>query len=309
MKKTSWAGLPERGSLRFMYLGIKIMNMFGYWTGLVGGFFAVLYFFLTGPTSRRASLDYLRHLYRTHPQSTGRPNYWKAMVHHWHFALSVVDRMWFWQGQLKHFKFTRQGREHLVEKRERGILLMGAHMGNVDAMRAFSLDKGLHLNVLMYRAHAQKINALFNLLNPSTNVHVIAMDDNDFNRVFELKEKVERGEIVALLGDRPPPRGRPRMTPISFLGEEALFPQNPWILASLLECPVYLAMGMRTGLRRYHIMVEPFADKVALPRKTRQESLCRYMERYGRRLEEFCVAYPYQWFNFYDFWNQSTERS
>jgi len=302
MSQAAWAKVPERGSLWVMRTGIKILNLFGYWAGVAIGFFAALYFFATGAVSRRASRDYLRRLNQTRPDAVGPATLWRCFRHHWSFALNVIDRIWLWQGKFERFRFTWEGREFLEGARERGFLLVGAHFGSFDAMRAFSGERGLTLRVVMYRAHAQKINALFKELNPLSNAQVFELDGSDVDQIFQLQEAVDRGEIVAILGDRPAPYGKQRMTAVPFLGEPASFPQNPWILAGLLECPVYLAYGVRSGLRRYHIAVEPFADRIEIPRKVRQERLRDYMARYARRLEGLCARHPYQWFNFYDFW-------
>lgn len=67
MNQISWAQIPERGSFRLMILGIRIMNYCGYWVGVLAGYFAVLYFFITGKVSRRSSLDYLRRLHLWKP--------------------------------------------------------------------------------------------------------------------------------------------------------------------------------------------------------------------------------------------------
>ena len=48
--------------------------------------------------------------------------------------------------------------------------------------------------------------------------------------------------------------------------------------------------------------LEPFAERVELPRKERDAALREYVRRYARRLEAHCLRVPYQWFNFYDYW-------
>ena len=40
---------------------------------------------------------------------------------------------------------------------------------------------------------------------------------------------------------------------------------------------------------------------VKLDRKNREASLQAYVDNYAKVLEEICLEYPYQWFNFYDF--------
>ena len=304
MKQAVWAEIPERGTMWWMRLAIRALKLVGYWGGICFAGLAAIYFFITGTGSRRASLDYLRHLHRAQPQRIPRPTRWHAFLHHWHFSLNVVDRMWLWQGRLDLFEFIRKGRSHILELKGRGALLMGAHIGSFDALRAFSLDKGVTLNVVMYREHATKINALFQSLNPDSGVRIMQLDGSDFEEIFKLKDCVDRGELVAILADRAAPYGKKRQDSFEFLGKPAAFPQNPWILASLLECPVFMTVGLRTGWRRYHIILEPLAERVVLPRASRNQSLHAYMESYVRRLERLCCQFPYQWFNFYDFWKQ-----
>ena len=48
--------------------------------------------------------------------------------------------------------------------------------------------------------------------------------------------------------------------------------------------------------------LEPFAERIELPRRARAEHLAVWTQRYAARLEHYCCKAPYQWFNFYDFW-------
>ena len=47
---------------------------------------------------------------------------------------------------------------------------------------------------------------------------------------------------------------------------------------------------------------EPFADSVKLPRKSREEGAKAYAQQYANVLESFARRAPYNWFNFYEFW-------
>ncbi len=307
MNQVGWTQVPERGSYWMIRVAIGILRTLGYHFGQLVAFFATLYFFLTGSRSRRASRIYQEHLHRFAPTPHNRPSLANCFRHHWNFAISIMDRMYFWQGRLDRFQFTREGREHIADRKS-GILLIGAHIGSFDALRAFSHNAQLKLNVVMYRAHAQNINRMLRLLNPDAEVQVVTLDESSVDQVFLLKQRLEAGEVVAILADRPAPHGRPRTTKLPFLGELACFPQNPWILASLLECPVFLTVGLRVGPRRYHIIVEPLAERIVLQRKHREQSLHDYMERYVRRLEQICLDHPFQFFNFFDFWHsENTE--
>jgi predicted LPLAT superfamily acyltransferase len=94
------------------------------------------------------------------------------------------------------------------------------------------------------------------------------------------------------------------MLPVPFLGAEARFPVGPMAVAALLKAPVVLGFGLWLGPRRYELRFEPFAERVELPRATRDAALGVWLGRYTARLSEVCRAHPYNWFNFYDFWGE-----
>jgi predicted LPLAT superfamily acyltransferase len=116
-----------------------------------------------------------------------------------------------------------------------------------------------------------------------------------------LEDKVAKGESLFLVGDRPPASENGRTVAVPFLGREAPFPIGPIFLAHLLQCPVYLFFCIQEG-RSYHVHMEPFADRVDLPRQGRDQALKMLVARYAAAVEALCRATPFQWFNFYDFW-------
>ena len=303
MKPPLWAKIPERGSQWGIRLVLFLLNTVGYGVAMLTLLPIAGYFFVTGRAARGASLAYLQRLHQVHPEVSGPPSLWKSYLHHLHFALTLLDRLWLWQGKLEKFHFQEHGRQYLQRQDGKGMLLLGAHLGSFDALRTFALAEGFKIHIVMHRGHAQKINAVINALHPNTNLRVIELKPGDMEMVFALKDYVERGEMIAMVGDRIPPYAKQRVTWLPFLGEKAPFPQHAWLLASLLECPVCLTIGLRTGHRQYSVFAEPLAERVELPRLEREQHLQHYITQYVRRLEELCCTYPYQWFNFYDFWS------
>ena len=55
---------------------------------------------------------------------------------------------------------------------------------------------------------------------------------------------------------------------------------------------------------RYDIYFEHFADEITLDRDHRAEEIQPWMQRYAERLEHYARLAPYNWFNFYSFWDQ-----
>ena len=116
-----------------------------------------------------------------------------------------------------------------------------------------------------------------------------------------LREKISSGQDVIIMGDRTSLGSKSHNIMLPFLGCDSLFSQGPFILAGLLDCPVFLLFSMKEK-KVYKITFEHFADSLAVPRKNRSEHLKGYMEKYVARLEHYVQRYPLQWYNFYNYW-------
>jgi predicted LPLAT superfamily acyltransferase len=93
-----------------------------------------------------------------------------------------------------------------------------------------------------------------------------------------------------------------------FLGKPAPFPQGPFMLASVLEAPVYLIFGLRDDQSKhphFDVYFEHFSDGIQLPRATRQQSLQQVVQQYANRLQHYTMKAPLQWYNFFNFWELS----
>ena len=151
MKPPLWAKIPERGSQWGIRLVLFLLNTVGYGVAMLTLLPIAGYFFLTGRAARGASLAYLQRLHRVHPKVSGPPSLWKSYLHHLHFALTLLDRLWLWQGKLEKFHFQEHGRQYLQRQDGKGMLLLGAHLGSFDALRTFALAEGFKIHIVMHR--------------------------------------------------------------------------------------------------------------------------------------------------------------
>ena len=223
------------------------------------------------------------------------------------FAENLLDRMLLWSGLFKAERIEFHGREQIVAQmaEKRGGLLICSHLGNLDLGRVLSKRAGFTLTLLVHTKHAETFNRLLAHLDPESQLNLMQVTEVSPATVVLLSEKIARGEFVAIAGDRIPVSSNPRIASASFLGQMAPFPVGPYVLASLLRCPVYLLFSLRTG-RASEIHFELFRESIPLPREGRDEALATLVADYARRLEYFCLRAPLQWFNFYDFWHLST---
>ena len=303
-----WSRLGERGSVLGLKTVFACYNVLGERVARWLLYPIVGYFFISGCTARVASLDFLRRVHRANglPEPTWRDSFRHMLA----FGQAGLDKLAAWAGGVSSRQVDFPDRPELLRliNSGRGAVLIGAHLGNLEMIRALAVnERQAAVNAVVYTEHAQRFNDLLKQANADFGVNLIPVSQLGPETAILLKEKVDKGELVVIVGDRTPPTlgSRVRISHAQFFGEPAPFAQGPFILSSLLDCPVYLCFCLRekrgTG-HGYRIYLETFAERVMLPRRERQARLDLYIQHYAERLEHYCRQAPEQWFNFYDFW-------
>ncbi len=268
------------------------------------------YFLLRDHASRGPSRRYLERI-RAHPEGRrrlrGGPGFFGSYWHYHEFALQILDRMVLWGHGLSDLRMDHQGSEHLFAlKREgRGGILIGAHLGSWDMPRQLAGGHGLTLNVVMYTAHAERINHFFQSLDPTSRMRVLSPALDSVSTAFEIKACLDRGELVGIMGDRLPAGAGETPIVIDFLGLPMAFPLSPFRLACLLGVPAFLSLCLRKGDAHYEAIVRPLAEARKVPRHECDKAAAELARAWVRSLEQACLDHPYQWFNFYDTWERS----
>lgn len=291
----AWMTRPERGTVlgvRALLLFVRVFGRRG-----AGALLAVIVFYyaIFAGKARAASQAYLRRI--------GVPaGFWGSYRHIYTFARCALDRVFLVRGEVGRFRVTRTGSEHLraLKREGRGAILLGAHLGSFEAMRASGDDERLPLNILAYWHNARMISGFLRSVGSDFDARVISIDPQDTSYILAAKEAIERGELVAVLGDRV--GVNEKTVTVNFLGAPARLPAGPFTLAALLKCPIYLTFGLYHAPDRYDLYCEPFAEHLELPRGRREAATLAHAQRYADRLEHYCRLAPLNWFNFYDFW-------
>jgi predicted LPLAT superfamily acyltransferase len=259
-----------------------------------------LYFLVFSVRSRQASASYLARVLGH------RPSFGQQFRHYHTFAATILDRVFLLSGRGNELEFTLHGEPYVRDlyERRQGCLLLGAHLGSFEILRAVAWSKpNLRLYFAMYEDNAQKIRAALGALNPTIGKYVIPIGQPD--NMLCVRERIEEGAFVGFLADRLP-GDEPSMTR-TFLGGDARFPVGPFRLAAVLGCPVLTMFGVYRGERRYDVYFETLAEANGLAREDRDAWIADAITRYAQRLEERCRDAPYNWFNFYEFWDRAAK--
>ena len=292
---TDWSREPERGAKWLVATMLWLVRHAGWFAkGIVLPGITV-FFFATSPAARAASRDYLGRV-------LGRRATAVDVLRHINvFARSILDRVLMLTGSAAEYSLDISGLEHLqpVFASGRGCVLLGAHLGSFSVLRSLAKECPVPVKMLMHRGNAGALSHVIDRLDPALAADIIEI--GDVQSLLRVHEAVAGGALVGMLADRAP--GPARRITVPFFGRAAAFPVGPFILAASLGIPVLSFSGVRTGRRRYRVTFAPFAERVTLRRRCREADLAAIVARYATWLEEGCGAHPFNWFNFFAFWD------
>jgi predicted LPLAT superfamily acyltransferase len=297
-----WAAQRERGSFLLMKFTVWLVSLLGRRLLSPLLYAIVIYFYLAGGKARRSIAEYQRNLATASGRADLLPTRRSVLRQFMRFADSLLDKLDVWNGQLKLADISLNDPADVRGQLRgaRGQMLVGAHLGNMEVCRALAeLGEKVRMNVLVHTKHAAQFNRLLGESGAS-HLRLIQVSELDPAIMLQLSERLERGEWLAMAGDRVPLQGGRTVT-VDFLGRPAAFPQGPWLLAGLLRCPVNLMTCLKID-GRYQVQLEPFAASVQWSRRERDAVIQQWVQRYAERLGQHCLSAPAQWFNFYPFW-------
>ena len=255
------------------------------------------YFVLFAPTAKRASKDFLR-------RTLGRPaRIADGFRHVLTFASVVHDRVYWLRGRYDLFDVRVRGESPLqaLRAQNRGIVFVGGHYGSFEALRVLGDRHGIDARMVMYPDNARMVNAALAAINPALGDSVIALGRPD--SLIRVRQHLAEGGCVGLLADRN--LGSEGARILDFLGQPAPFPIGPFRLAAMLKAPVVFMAGIYQGGNRFDLSFDTVADFGSVSVTQRDAVMYAAQDRYVELLQEHCRANPWNWFNFYDFWNAS----
>lgn len=291
---SEWITVEERGSSWTINFIVRLCQRRYRWLVNLLLHPICAYFFVTGRTAHRAST----HFFTLAKGQAHWTDYYRQLLC---FARCLVDRVTLLGGEAGQFEVHSSGREALMRARRdgRGIILLGSHLGNFEACQLLASDRmGIDIHIVAYFAGSTKIRQALDAVNPALQQHFI--DPMEPDAVFRMREVIDNGGILAILGDRTGIGEKQAI--VNFMGEPASLPTGPYYLAAILHCPIFCFFGLRVDDFVYDTYVIQLAEHITLARGQREQQARGYAQQYADLLADKARKYPYNWFNFYAFW-------
>ncbi|MCK8133444.1 family 2 glycosyl transferase [Pseudoalteromonas sp. 2CM28B] len=307
-----WSQLKERGSMFGIEVLVFIYKVFGKWLFKVVLTPVMFYFYITGRLSRHAIWHYLDNLNTSMggQKRVGLARFKQGFKLYFSFGMAILDKFDAWLGKvnIKDIEIaTPDGYQELVQAK--GAVIFSAHLGNMEICRAiFSMgDNKRPLNVITYNEHTPSFNNFLKKVNKEAAINFIHINNFGPDDTIKLKQKIDDGEAVVIFADRTSVNNPTSVHQAPFLGEQAPFAVGPFALANIMECPVFLMFCINEH-GRYRTYIEKFADPIKVKRKERQAHFQAMATKFAERLEFYCKKAPYQWYNFFNFWQKASDK-
>lgn len=290
----SWKG-QSRGTPLGYSIFIFLIKYAGIRTAYFLLYFVGFYFVFFG--NKKPQSFYFRNVLKQPPLQA----FWSRYMNNFRFGQVLIDKVAVLSGEGSQFTFDFDGEEHLRNMTEGGFMI-GAHMGNWEVAGELLKRLDIKVNILMYENEHDSIKKILEDVQSEKTMNIIPLRE-DLSHVLAIKNALDHKEIIVIHGDRFV-EGAPSI-PANFMGKSAHFPYGPFYLAARFNKPVSFAFAFKETSKHYHF----YASKgKVFPRiknlKDRKLVSAMILDDYIQQLEIMIEKYPYQWFNFYEFWEE-----
>lgn len=219
---------------------------------------------------------------------------------YYQFGQSIIDKFVVMSGLDNRFTFDFDGENFLREmvKEGRGGLLLSAHIGNWEIAGHLLKRLNTSINIVLFDGEHEKIKQYTDSVTGKKQVKLIVIR-NDLSHIYAINEALKNNELVCMHADRFLEGNK--TSSLNFLGEPARFPVGPFIIATRFKVPVSFVFAMKESNFHYHFFASEIQDNFVAGKNEAVEKL---MKDFVIAMENKVKAYPLQWYNYYNFWQQ-----
>ena len=279
------------------------------------------FYFLFSKRGRTESRRYLQKIAPlvTNPKTVKKcRSFFGPLTHIVSFSLAIIEKLQSWGGKFpfKDINFYDDDINELIRELEngKGVFLIFSHLGNTEMLRGLlnfgktGVSRKIPVTAIMDVKVTAHFNRMLRELNPQSGMDIIGADEINPHTAILLEEKLEAGGMVVIAGDRTSADKDSKNFMLPFLGKEAPFSSGVFYMAALMKAPVFFVFGLRRKVLSLRTKYDMHVHKCPLSfdysRKERMEKSLQMARSFASFLENYCKEQPFQWYNFFDFWQE-----
>ena len=117
--------------------------------------------------------------------------------------------------------------------------------------------------------------------------------------MLDIARALQNNEVVIIMVDRV--KEPKKVVEVNFLGRKTLFHSGGFEIAHMRKAPILACDIVRAGDQKIKI---EFSDIITSSKEKKAEIIQDLAQQYADFLEIVVREYPWQWFNFFDFWKK-----
>lgn len=308
-----WFGEKEATTSPRPYrLTFWCLKHFPRWLVTLIAYGATVYFFIFDKRCRRESIRYQKVLKAYDPSfKIIRPFRQVAA-----FALTVVEKIDCWTNPIpfENIHFNDDDAQNLIDQlnQGKGAFIIVSHLGDAEALRSLAnkneigIKRRIPIAVLSDRDVSSNFSKAMTEISGNYFLNTINVNDITPATIEQIQDTIDQGGLVVCAGDRLSKNRKERVLSHDFLGKKAPFSYGAFFLVDLVAAPTYFVWGFRKNalrLRRdFEMFVQKSKTKIGGKRSLRDNRMNALLDEYAGSLEAFVKQFPFQWYNFFDFW-------
>ena len=280
-------------------LGIRFVtflyNIFGYQAAKAVVFLVALFYTLIS-ADKRNELD-------SYYKAVGLPNSFTTYFRHiYAFALNIFDRFTAKEGMVgKEIEVTRINVTAFESLQKSGGMLILSHHGNwAQSFKVFQ-TYDVKLNIIGDEAMDENLQKTESDKQSNQHINIISLK-NGMQAMLDIARALQNHEIIIIMVDRV--KEPDKTVKVKFLGREAYLHSGAFEIAQMRKVPVVGCDIVREGDQKIKI---EFSEVISSDKKEKSAAVGELAQQYADFLEGPVKTYPYQWFNFFDFFKVPTQ--
>lgn len=296
---THWSGSGQlRGGRWGIWFFVTAVRVVGLRVTYALAVLPAIYFSFTSPDVA-ATMDFHRRIFGPSRTAGWWKRRWLVFKHFHSFGRAIIDRVAIHAGQTKGFTFQFDGDTHLraALAEGHGVLLLTAHLGNWEAAGQLLTRIDVPITITGFDKESPEIREMLNR-GSQKKFKLLPLTGGPTDAI-PLVAALRRGEVVAMLGDRS--YGSPSAK-IPFCGGTAAFPIGAYVMASIAGAALMHVFSHREPGGHYRFLGFPPQHPQMPAHHERAAYLKKCVANYARDLESVMRRDPFQWYNFFPFW-------